>query len=181
MSLSRRDYDDIEEKAYSVLIDYQRYQFPIDVFQLCRDMNITLIKYSSLSNENQEICLNRSEKGFYSFTLDKPIIFYNDMIKSEANIRFIIAHEIKHYVCHDIEENDDVEILANHFAKTLLCPKALLISLKDLDIFDVINKFDVSQEVAIYALNGIKKRKRYYGDSIFAYEKAYLDYFLSKQ
>lgn len=181
MNLSRKDYDDIEEIAYRVLIDYQRYQFPIDVFQLCRDMNITLIKYSSLDKDNQKICLDRSEKGFYSFTPYKPIIFYNDMIKSEANIRFTIAHEIKHYVCHDLEENDAVETLANHFAKTLLCPKVLLIHLKDLDIFDVINKFDISQEVAIYTLNGIENRKRYHGDSIFAYEKTYLDYFLSKQ
>lgn len=168
----------LKKIAYEVLIDRRRFIFPLDVFELCKDMNITLVKYSSLNDESRKLCLKRSDNGFYSFTPNNPVIFYNDMITTKANIRFTIAHEIKHYVCHDLEETDDVEILANHFAITLLCPKVLLVYYNITNLFQIMDYFDLSQDSARHVVDATQNRIFVHNNKIFKYENEYLAFFL---
>lgn len=45
------DYDKLDELIYSIYIDYDIKEFPIDEKELCQKMQIDLVPYSALSDE----------------------------------------------------------------------------------------------------------------------------------
>ena len=97
------DYEKLDKMALRLRIDYGHLNSRLDVFKLAKQLNIVLIKYSSL-NEKQLKVISDSEELKDGFTIIRKkkdeyefYTFYNDQIGS-ARIRLTIAHEIKHVV-----------------------------------------------------------------------------------
>jgi Zn-dependent peptidase ImmA (M78 family) len=176
------DYKRLDKLAISIYIDYNLNSFPIDVFDLAKRMGIKVLKYSAFEGEMQELLLKRSKDGFYSPSPNGPLIFYNDFINNEFKIRMTIAHEIKHYVCQDTEEDNELfEKEAKHFARYLLCPIPYLIFKNILSVFEIMDTFGLSNEAATNALSNVNNRTNRYGDRIFDYEKPLLELLKNKK
>jgi len=186
MSISSKDYDIIDNIALQLRLDYNHLNQYLDVFKLASQLNITLTKYTSLSNSQIDAI-----SKFYNFVNDGFTIikhnskkeyefytFYNDTLSNER-VRFTIAHEIKHVVCLDINLSEKEEALADHFARQLLAPTCLLEPyLGDfMHISNIAKDFGISYEAAKYAYSSAYNR---FNSIKFKYTREEIE-FLNKQ
>ena len=113
-------YHIVDEKALQIRIDYNVFEKDIDIYSLCKEMGLVLVKYSSLNYEQLTIlvdkyCLNDA------LTLTKNntnYIFYNDKV-IESRTRFSLAHEIDH-ITDTIHPNEKyIEKVADDFNVSL--------------------------------------------------------------
>lgn len=182
--LSSEEYRVLDEKALRLRLDYGLLEDRLDMDELARKTNVSLIPYSSLPEKAREFIKEKSEKlndGFYVLrTSDTfPRIFYNDGVESDRRIRFTIAHEFKHFVFGDRDGDRDEEA-ANHFAPQLLIPTCLVMMylLKGYDVCDLCSRFDVSLQVAEYAYIHAKNRTAWRANSLEDHEVEFMrDYF----
>ena len=174
-------YAEMDKLALSFLIDYNLYEFPLDVFKIAKEiLHAELIKYSSLDPLQLEYIKSKEalKKGFtITERLDngdkRYKIFYND----ESNIyfqRFTIGHEIKHILLGEESFSNDAEILADYFSKALQAPKCLVISFEIYTQEECIDMFSLGYESSGYWISGIKNRISKYGKDLFDYERNYM-------
>lgn len=175
------DYRLIDKTAIELRIDYGFLEEKIDVFALARKLNMHLIPYSYLNDEQKEKIGAMDEFLKDGFTVMRCIngqwefyTFYDDSV-SKYRQRFTIAHEIKHVVFLEKEPDQKQEDLADHFARFLLAPSFLVMKYVHLSPFDVSDAFDISFEAAMYALKGANNRIHYEHCNLEDYEKEYLE------
>ena len=176
------DYDKMVNLALELLMDYEIYDFPLNLKSLTKKLNIKLKKYSELNSVDFEALVEKSPLG--TTTMEKYTnyhmeyqLWYNDIDNSVERNRFTIAHEICHVVNEDFEkpitEND--EKLCDYFAKCILAPQCLIISRNEFDINTIVTKYKVSKMVAENWLYAINNRIATFGkDYLTDTEKSYL-------
>jgi len=172
------DYEKLDRMVISIYQDYNLLEFPIDIFKLCKRMGLKLFKYSSFEGNNLKLLKKKSNDGFYCPTPDGPAIFYNDKGHTEERIRMTIGHEIKHFVCNDVTEDDKEERMADHFARFLLCPTPFLVYFEISSVFEIMDTFQLSYSAATSAQNALKGRCNYYKNKIFDYEQPLIKLFI---
>lgn len=175
MKLESKRYEEIAKIACEVLMDYGINKFPIDVFELAKKMNIKTLKYSGLDFDERSVLLNGSDDGMSWKYNNQIYIAYNDL-RIKTRIRFTIAHEIGHIVLGHTESNEENESEADFFARNLLVPPCIFLFNHIMDINVVSNKFDVSMQVALNALNALGNRIIYNHESLTDYEISLLKY-----
>ncbi len=108
------------------------------------------------------------------------MIFYNDNVDelhSPATIKQTIRHEIKHILDGDIDENSELDDLAEHFGRFLAAPTPYLVAKNITDINVIISTFDVSATMAKNISTAVTNRTKKYGNTIFDYEKPLFNLF----
>lgn len=183
---SGKDYEKVDKMALRLRIDYNHFEKRLDVFKLAKQLNMVLIKYSSLSDEqlktisgleelNDGFTIIRKKKGNYEF-----YTFYNDQIGS-ARIRLTIAHEIKHVVFLEFNPSEKDEDLANHFARYILAPTCLVMPyIGCFSQMEITDDFDISYEAACNAYNAAENRIIRNKTELGDYEKEFIAEFISK-
>jgi len=181
MRYSSDDYRLIDKTAIELRIDYGFLEEKIDVFALAKRLNMHLIPYSYLSDEQKSKIGILEDFLKDGFTVMRCIsgkwefyTFYDDSV-SKYRQRFTIAHEIKHVIFLEKELDQKQEDLADHFARYLLAPSFLVMKYVHLSPFDVSDAFDISFEAAMYALNGANNRIDYSYSKLEDYEEEYLE------
>lgn len=79
MRLSDEAYEEIKQEVVHLLVQLKISSFPINGFDLAKRMNITLIRYSELSEEKLKIVQKLSPDGFFSQTQMVKNIFTTTM------------------------------------------------------------------------------------------------------
>ena len=163
MYYESKDYDKTDEMALRLRMDYNHYEKRLDIFSLAKQLNIVLIKYSSLSCDQQNTIKKLELSDGFTITTTREsknriCTFYNDQ-NGNARIRLTIAHEIKHVVFLEKEVSEKEEDLANHFARYILAPTCLIMPyVKDSSPFEITRDFDISYEAASYAFKAAENR-----------------------
>lgn len=159
-----KDYQEVDEMALRLRMDYSHFENKLDVFKLAKQLNIVLTEYSSLTPDQLEditvyeelkdgFTVIEKTNGKYEFKT-----YYNDSI-GEARIRLTIAHEIKHIVYLEFSPSEKDEDLANHFARYILAPTCLVMPyIQDHTQIDMINEFGISYEAACNAYKAAENR-----------------------
>lgn len=180
MYCSGEDYQEVDEVALRLRMDYCHFEKRLDVFKLAKQLNMILIKYSSLTKEQLSAILSKEElkdgftvikkcNGEYKF-----YTFYNDSIGA-ARIRLTIAHEIKHVIFLETNPTEKEEALANHFARYILAPTCLVMRyVEKYSPIELINDFDISFEAACNAYNHAERRLRYNKQELDDFEKEFI-------
>ena len=181
MRYSSDDYRLIDKTAIELRIDYGFLEEKLDVFALAKKLNMHLIPYSYLSDEQKSKIGTLEDFLRDGFTVMRSIsgkwefyTFYDDSV-SKYRQTFTIAHEIKHVIFLEKEPDQKQEDLADHFARYLLAPSFLVMKYVHLSPFDVSDSFDISFEAAMYALNGANNRIDYGYSKLEDYEEEYLE------
>lgn len=177
-----KEYDHVDRLAIDILMDYGINQFPLDIDDLCRKMNINIVPYSAFDSD-VELLLKKSKQGSskHRTETDNPTIYFNDIYGDHltpANIASTKAHEIKHIVDNDLDDSKDD--LASHFARHLRCPIPVVIYWNIYSSNELISRFGISQEQASYVLKSTRNRCRKYGYSFFPYEVEYLRFYFNE-
>lgn len=161
-------YDRMCKQGIDIIIDYDIKTYPLDMFALCERMGFNVIPYSSYEDQ-QGLLLKISKDGFifYENPNNKPSIYYNDSL-IPARISHTLGHEIKHIIEHDIDDSEDD--LCDYFSKYLRCPLPYVMYLNINDIAELISKFKISYEQAIYIMKNLNNRIKRYGKAYFEYE-----------
>lgn len=149
MKLLTRRYEEIKKEIKKFFIRYGIDTFPFDPFEICKKMNIELVKYSTLSlhakmklyatgNSDAVSCIDSN---------NKIMIFYND-IKLPERIRFSLMHELGHIVLEHLERSAIAEIESNFFAAYSLAPTAIIDYFNPSTPQEIAKRFYVSTECA---------------------------------
>ena len=183
MYRTSEEYDRMAKLTIDILIDYGIDDFPLDIYSLCKKMQINVIPYSAYEGEERRLFIKKSIEGFSvpRSTENEATIFINDSILYGTVQRksHTIGHEIKHIVEED--EDDSEGDLCDYFSKYLRCPIPYVMYLGLTTKVDIIAKFDISDEQAGYVLSGIVYRKVIYGNSYFEYELDLLKHLLGEK
>ena len=94
------EYDEIAKVIIQIYIDYDIKSFPLALEKICRLLSVSLIPYSECGPEAKDLLLKKTKKGFFvrGTHENTPTIYYNDYEVTVGEMRYTIAHEIKHYV-----------------------------------------------------------------------------------
>ena len=165
-------YDYCLKKACEFLDQYSIQSFPVDPFEIIKKEKYGLMKYSELADEYScsidKVCTClRSSDGETILENDCYSIAYNDS-KPITRIRFTLMHELGHiYLNHlvDFEKtvilrNDKItssltkpecrvlENEANAFARNVLSPVSMFLTLKNKSVSNVAYTFGLSVAAA---------------------------------
>lgn len=132
IKLSEKRYNEIIEILADMFEDIGYKIFPIDVFELCRMLRITLVQYSSLP---EECILNVKSLSSDGFNLLNPetntyLIFYNAEMPLDR-IRFTVMHEIGHIMLGHKIPSPVIEQEANFFAISALAPLGIIFKIEE--------------------------------------------------
>lgn len=167
-------YHIVDEKALQIRIDYNLFEKNIDMQNLCNKMGFILVKFSSLNEfQLKLISQNDQNDGFKVTYMGKNYIFYNDLM-SETRKRYTIGHEIEHCTDTIHPSKKYKEKIADHFSRSLLIPKCILIEENYDDPYKVANDFNVSLAAAKNALDVAIKWKHHPNFKYSKTEELYL-------
>jgi len=154
------NYSRATNMAYETLIEYHKFDLPINIFSVLHSMkNVAIHKYSetaqrfNLSFEKFHK-LASSDYGFSIKNINKNRyeIFYNDY-KSDTTIRFTLAHELGHIVLEHNKDGYKENKEANCFARNYLCPIPIVIGMNIESVLDYTDAFFVSPLMAETAIH----------------------------
>lgn len=173
-------YTAIVKVIIQIYLDYDITKFPLNLEAICRKMGVALIPYSECGTEAKSLLLKRSKKGFFARgSREKPpTIYYNDFDVSIGELRYTIAHEIKHYVYNESEDDENDDDLADFFARFFLCPIPYLIVMNLTDPNEIVSHCKVSLTAATHAHSNIRERMRAYKGRIFQHEEPLLEHLI---
>ena len=137
---------------------------------LVRDMGISLIPYSTLAPQKNEVSLAISDDGFYMEHEGQEYIFYNDQ-KPKERTKWTIMHELAHCILGhtaDMEEAER-EAEADFFAKYALAPPPLVHQHRAVSWQDISDLCGLSVEASCNAF-------KYYNTWLMYGAKDYQDY-----
>lgn len=151
ITIPRKLYNKIEALAASLFTKHCIKSLPIDPFAIAKSEGMVVRPYSSLPKEATIMLTSNDQDGFsyYDPNNEKVIICYNNS-QSYYRQRFTVAHEIGHILLKHKHDSVLAEHMANHFAGYLLAPSPLIHEMNCEDWFDVMDRFEVSDECAYY-------------------------------
>lgn len=185
--LSPNRCDEIKKEIVFMFEECQIHSFPINCFEIAKQLNYILKPYSSLSPQNARKAYLYDPDGFSrveknSITgLNHYVIYYNDK-KNHGRMRWTIFHEIGHiYLGHHDNPDNSLNFLeeaeANFFAKYAIAPPPLIRITRCKTPQDIILHFDVSAEASANIFSYYKKRL-YNGPKNFeSFERELLELF----
>lgn len=154
MRLQNQRYEEIKEIVVNLFEQLNISCTPISGFEIAKKLGIVLIPYSATSHSNQliqkykdAICVEK-ENHMY--------IFYNEK-KSYERLNWTFLHEIGHLVLGHTEHCELAESEADFFAKFAIAPPILIYRYNLTTTKDIEERFCISHEAALNALNYYKK------------------------
>lgn len=153
------NYSYATNTAYSALIAFHQFTFPISMRSVLRKMsNVAVHSYSEMARRfhmsfEEFYSTVSSEYGFSSRMIgtNNYELLYNDR-KDLTTIRFTLAHELGHILLgHNVDEPKENKE-ANCFARNFLCPIPAITEFKIDSIHDYTNTFYVSEPMAEIAI-----------------------------
>lgn len=164
------DYFKATSTAYEILKRYDGGFPKIDVMRIAMsDRNICVHTYSQAACK-MEVSFaqfltdyTESEMGYtvYDKARKRWLIYYNNA-KSEATIRFTIAHELGHVFLGHTDDNPITDKEANCFARNLLCPYPLREKLIFSTAADYCKTFGISEPMAEVVIDKFDSDMYYY-------------------
>ena len=166
------EYDEIAKVIIQIYIDYDINSFPLDLEMICRLLGVSLIPYSECGPVAKNLLLKKTKKGFFVRGTHEstPTIYYNDYEVTVGEMCYTIAHEIKHYVYDECDDDNEEDDLADYFARFFLCPIPYLIVKGILSQNDIVSHCKVSLWAASNASSAIRNRMSWHGYKMFDYE-----------
>lgn len=166
------EYKIARDKAWETLIECKIHTLPLNLAQIAKYYNITIIKYSESNDKTL------TGDGFSTIVNGRLVIYYNDIDSPITRQRFTIAYELGHCLLGHVKENirtfrynseidkykDPKEIQANVFARDILMPATVLHSLNVKsadDISKICNVSKKSAEIRFNRLLELNKRNMY--------------------
>lgn len=181
MILRSKRYEEIEKAVIMLFKNIIINKFPIDCFDICRQLGIILIPYSALSEKKKNSAFEASKDGFnvvieISKGLFVNCIYYNDAMPKKR-IRFTIMHELGHLNLGHTEHSDLAESEANHFAKYSLAPPPLVHNSQVEDYVELAAVFELSKECAFYAMKNYTNWVKYGSPKYLEHEMTLISLF----
>ena len=132
---------------------------PIDPFAIAKSLNIEVIPYSKLNEDELKDALENPRDGLSYFNTEKKkfIIWYNDRGACRARQRFTIMHEIGHIWLGHKVDSILAEMQANAFASYALAPSPVIHVIPHESFVDYMSIFDISSDGAYYTFYRYKQ------------------------
>lgn len=136
-----RDYQDMRDAAWRILLDCGVNRLPVDLNDICDRLGVRVIPYQDaeqLIRKHDLAEITEAVDGLTFYADDLPVILYDSSCPARE-LRFIIAHELGHLILMHVmpgiisvamRDKRSVirpnEAAANRFAARLLAPACVL-------------------------------------------------------
>lgn len=170
--LNYKDYQNVRDAAWRILLDCRIGRLPVDVREICRHLGCKLYSYDAGWKIISAFKLNEQVEKSDGFTVlyrDVPYIFYSGSTP-EARQRFTIAHEIGHIVLGHVGEGKYTimnrepslrdsadETQANQFAARILAPACVLNALDAVEAEQISSLCGISHQAAEFRAERMKQ------------------------
>jgi Zn-dependent peptidase ImmA (M78 family) len=183
-------YKNIRNAAWQFLIDFQIKSLPINLLEICDQMEIAVLSYDTAKDFIDALKLNEqanANEGFTIFFDENWYILFKDWHFSSANINRTIAHELGHillghkfkicdsnqsfaYTKKNVQSicNDGLEREADMFALRILSPACVL---KELNVQSYTEIMELCYLPKLYALQRMKRLEELYRRNSFYKDK----------
>lgn len=167
-------YKSLRNSAWQCLLDFNITSLPVDVLKIARDLNIHVVKNSSVDD------LEENERGKSYCNEGDWIIVYDDTCDVSL-ARFTLAHELGHIllghdlICSDYPNTSEFskkplsEEQADAFALRLLCPACVIDALDVASGEDIVGFCKVplnSANLRFKRLAELRKRNKFLSDPL---------------
>ena len=139
----------ILEKIFEIYSICDVKGFPIDCLEIIQKLDITLYRYSDLSESKMKKCFAVSDDAFKL----QGEIYYNDHFPHKERQRFTLMHELGHIVLNHTEGCPLCEEEADYFASSILAPKAAIFRYHCKTYGEIHDLFGISYAAARKALD----------------------------
>ena len=157
--LSSKECDDVKISVVEMFEDCEVDSIPICPFTIAKKQYIVCRPYSELSAEKQMWAFSISSDAFSQVERDpltnrnQYVIYYNDIDRDIARIRWSIFHELGHIARGHHDNHDDnlydiEEAEANLFAKYAIAPPPLIHVLRIQSWQEIVSVFHTSEDAA---------------------------------
>lgn len=172
MHYNSEDY--IIEMVADIYEDHCIGECGFDPIQLCKNMGHLVLPYDSfiaITEPNRLYLLEKQDIDGFSWYNPKNKrceIYYNNNSKPLLRYKFTIPHELAHIEFgHVFEEviTQEMEDVANEFARQLYMPQIILYKKKILTVHEIMSKYNVTEDYAFIVLDRLKNRIKWHGDS----------------
>lgn len=179
MKLSGQRYEQIKNEVVLLFQKTRMEAIPVNAWLLADKLNIKLVKYSHLNEEQREAARQLCNGGMKFSIIDKTgisrqVVFYDDSAPLGRQ-RFSILHEIGHIVLGHKQDSELAEAEADFFAKFAIAPPMLVSMTRPSDYMDIAHSFGLSAECAYNSMSYYNKWLRIPGYK--AYEHSLLELF----
>ena len=183
---SYKSSDLVLEMVADIYEDHHISEYGFDPIALCKEMGHLVIPYDSFTDEMKEqrpdLLFNFDEDGFSWFNpkTKKCEIYYNSNREPRLRFKFTIPHELGHVEYGHIfaeKIDDEMEDVANDFARQLYVPHIILVKKNILTVHEVMSKFEVTETYAKTILDRLDNRLTFHGDEFSEHEYRILETF----
>ncbi len=155
--MNYKDYQIARNLSWSILIQENITELPINIVSLCKRLGIE-VKYYIPSDDNDGEC---------TIVEGIPYILVNRNCSTQRK-RFTIAHELGHVLLDHVGKyqlvnrepsptDNPIEQEANVFASRLLAPACVLWGCKVKSANDIVKLCDISKQAAEYRMNRLNE------------------------
>lgn len=156
MRLPDKRYERIKARVVRLFQETNLKTIPVDAWSLAKKLDIKLISYSALTEEQREAALRLCD-GALKFRqrgasgASHQVIIYDDSV-TLGRQRFSILHEIGHIVLGHKQDSELADAEADFFAKYAIAPPMLVHVIKPSDYLDIAQAFGLSYECAFNSM-----------------------------
>ncbi len=179
-------YKNVRGAAWQFLIDFGLASLPVDIADICKQMEVAVYSYESGKSLLETLKLTdhcNSNDAFALCFMDKWFVFYRDHFYSYAQINYVLAHEIGHILlghklktkrdlfqkCSFVQKKDAIEKEADMFASRILAPACILKELGIQSYTEIMTLCYLPKEPALQRAQRLKeliRRNRFYEDPL---------------
>ena len=161
MRLPDKRYEEIKARVVRLFQETDLKAIPVDAWSLAKKLDIELIPYSALTEEQRKAALQLCDGGMKFRQEDasgasRQVIIYDDSVPPGRQ-RFSILHEIGHIVLGHRQDSELADAEADFFAKFAIAPPMLVHVIKPSDYLDIAQAFGLSYECAFNSMSYYNK------------------------
>ncbi len=155
---------EIEKAVIDLLEDYSLASYPISISRVLKTLQVDLVPYSNLEEEEKQLALLASRDKAFNITshdyIRAQVVLDDTRGSYFYRSRFSGSHETGHiWLGHD-RNMPSYEVEANYFAGYLLAPHPLILTMKRQTSPEVADRFGISEPCASYAIDQANIRRR---------------------
>ena len=155
---------EIEVAVVELLEEYGLGVYPASLSRVMDALKIDQVPYSSLDDNEKKLAILASQDKAFNVTshdyMRAQVVFDDTRGSYFYRSRFSGGHEIGHIWLEHEENTPDREVEADYFSGYLLAPHPLIITMENLSVIEVSERFGISGKCAAFAIDQANARRR---------------------
>lgn len=151
MQLHDQRYEEIKAECVNMLEHVHATSYPLNAVDILRTLGAILIPYSEIGDKVKEATSEAFSKDGFQLTKNGILYVFFNNTRGSGRTKYTLFHESGHFWLKHAFPSELAESEADFFAKYCLAPPPVVHYFGCSDFYQLMDRFELSQEAAIYA------------------------------